>query len=113
MLSAISNPSNEPVQLATTDYERRELYRALDIRAKLANGQLYRQTYRESSGPPPYGNFPPGVRSRMIYIKLAVNDWVLCLAHHYVNADGSDYTEPDPKWIRVDDVLFKQGRSAE
>ena len=46
----------------------------------------------------------------MIKIKLAVNDWELCLAHHYVNADGSDYTEPDPKWIRVDDVIFKQGR---
>jgi hypothetical protein len=44
----------------------------------------------------------------MIDIRLTINDWLLCKAHHYVNADGSDYTEPDPKWIRVDDVEFKQ-----
>lgn len=49
----------------------------------------------------------------MVQIKLTVNDWILCLAHHYVNPDGSDYTEPDPKWIRVDDVVFKQDNPAE
>ena len=84
----------------------------MNVRAKLASDQLYTQIYHESQNPPPSGNFPLGVRSRMIHIKLTVNDWVLCLAHHYVNPDGSDYTEPDPKWIRVDDVIFKQGRYA-
>ena len=44
----------------------------------------------------------------MVNIRLTINDWLLCKAHQYVNADGSDYTEPDPKWIRVDDVVFKQ-----
>ena len=58
---------------------------------------------------PPRGNFPLSVRSRMINIKLTVNDWLLCRAHQYVNADGSFYTGPDPKWIRVDDVMFQQG----
>lgn len=48
----------------------------------------------------------------MVNIKLTVNDWLLCIAHQYVNADGSDYTGPDPKWIRVDDVIFKQGGPA-
>ena len=60
---------------------------------------------------PPRGDFPPGTSSRMVNIRLAINGWLLCKAHHYVNADGSDYTEPDPKWIRVDDVVFHQGNA--
>lgn len=58
---------------------------------------------------PSRGNFPAGTRSQMVNIKLKVNGWLLCIAHQYVNADGSDYTGPDPKWIGVDDVVFKQG----
>ena len=85
-----------------------ELYRVLDIRRKLNTGQAYTKVYRTMASPR-RGNFPPGIRSQMVEIRLAVNDWVLCYAHQYVNADGSDYTGPDPKWIRVDDVLFKQG----
>ena len=54
-------------------------------------------------------NFPPETRSQMVNIKLTVNDWLLCIAHQYVNAYGSDYTAPDPKWIRVDDLIVKQG----
>ena len=45
----------------------------------------------------------------MVRIKLAVNDWVLCYAHQYVSASGATLTGPDPKWIRVDDAMFKQG----
>ena len=42
----------------------------------------------------------------MIIIRLTVDDWPLCYAHHYVNADGSNFTDPDPKWIQIDDVIF-------
>ena len=45
----------------------------------------------------------------MVRIKLAVNDWVLCYAHQYMSASGLPLTGPDPKWIRVDDAMFKQG----
>ena len=86
----------------------RDLYRILDIREKLARGQVFsevRRTMSTSRGL----NFPPGTRSQMVNIKLSVNSWLLCIAHQYVNADGSDYTGPDPKWIRVDNVIFKQG----
>ena len=58
---------------------------------------------------PPSGNFPPGTRSRIVRIKLTVNDYAICLAHHYVSESGADVTGPDPKWISVDDVTFKQG----
>ena len=60
---------------------------------------------------PPSGSFPPGTRSRIVRIRLAVNDYAICLAHQYVSATGADVTGPDPKWIAIDDVIFKQGDS--
>ena len=58
-----------------------------------------------SAGP----SFPPGTRSRMVRIWLTVNDWFLCYAHQYVSATANAITRPDPKWIAVDDIVFKQG----
>ena len=98
------------MSVAASDTELRQLYRILDIRQKLDSGQAYVEV-RRTMVRPPRGNFPPGTRSRMINIRLTVNDWLLCKAHHYINADGTDYTEPDPKWIRVDDVEFKEGNA--
>ncbi len=88
----------------------REFYRILDIRGKVARGQAFSEV-RGTMSASGKGNFPPETHSQMVNIKLTVNDWLLCIAHQYVNADGSDYTGPDPKWIRVDDVIFKQGRA--
>ncbi len=50
-----------------------------------------------------------GTRSRIVRIRLAINDWVLCYAHQYVSASGIDVTGPDPKSIMVDEVVFRQG----
>ena len=98
-----------PVEIIVSETELRELYRILDIREKLARGQVFSEARRTMSAPRT-GNFPLGTRSLMFTIWLTVNDWLLCIAHQYVNADGSDYTGPDPKWIRVDDVIFQQGK---
>lgn len=57
---------------------------------------------------PPRGSFPIGTRSQMIEIRLSINNWFLCYAHRYVRADGTPYTEPDPKLLRIDDLVFKQ-----
>ena len=59
------------------------------------------------SGRAPRG-FPPGTRSRMVRIRLTINDWIICYAHQYVSAAGAPITQPDPKWIRVDDLILKQ-----
>ena len=107
----MSVSSDQPVSIPIPDSELHELYRVLDIRRKLNTGQAYTKVYRTMASPR-RGNFPLGTRSQMVEIRLTVNDWILCYAHQYVNADGSDYTGPDPKWIRVDDVLFKQGGPA-
>lgn len=45
----------------------------------------------------------------MVEIRLSVNDWFLCYAHHYIGPFDDELTEPDPKAIRIDDVMFKQG----
>ena len=59
---------------------------------------------------PPAGDLPTDARSRIIYIRLTINDRLLCVAHHYISASGEDLTEPDPKAIYVDDAAFKQAR---
>ena len=98
------------MSVTTTDFERYNLYRVLDIRKKLADGQAYLEEIRVMSRPPS-GSFPPGTRSRIVRIRLAVNDYAICLAHQYVSAAGADVTGPDPKWIAIDNVIFKQGDS--
>ena len=45
----------------------------------------------------------------MVLVRLTTNDYPKCLAHHYVSELGEYITEPDPKWIALDDVIFKQG----
>lgn len=93
--------------LKSTDEERREIYRALDIKRKIENGQVYMRTRRLHKGPPS-GDFPEGTRSRLVEIYLTENDWYLCLAQHYIRPDGTDHTEPDPKYLRIDNLILKQ-----
>ena len=99
----------QSVIVETTDEERYELYRILDIRRKLESGQAYLEEARVMRGPS-RGNFPPGTRSRIVRIRLAINDWVLCYAHQYTNANGVGITRPDPKSIIIDDVTFRQSK---
>ncbi len=87
------------------------MYRILDIRRKLESGQAYLEEARVMSERI-RGDFPPGTRSRMVRIRLTVNDWILCYAHQYANSAGIGVTGPDPKTIMVDDVVFRQGRNA-
>ena len=98
------------MSIPTTDDERYELYRILDIRQKLESGQariVESRVMSRSAG----RHFPPGTRSRMVRIYLTVNDWLICYAHQYVSSTGTPITGPDPKWIGIDDVVFKQGKS--
>ncbi len=94
--------------MSVSDEVRYELYDILEVRTKLQTGQAYVEVARKMSGQPRSG-FPAGTRSRMVRIRLTVNDWLLCYAHQYVSASGAAITGPDPKWIRIDDVIFKQG----
>jgi len=97
----------EPVVIQTTKAERLEIYNALDIKGKLASGQAYMRTAWTGTRQP-RGNFPRGTRSRTVEIFLSVNDYFICMAHRYVGRHGIAITEPDPKYIHIDDVVFSQ-----
>ena len=106
-LSIMSASDREPVVINCTDQERREIYRMLDIRRKLASGQAYIKLRKFNPGPP-LGNFPEGTKGRSVDIHLTINDWRICVAQHYVLPDGTDHTEPDPKMIHIDDLILNQ-----
>jgi len=93
--------------IISTDQERWDLYRVLNLSDKLNNGQAYVEV-RRTSGRPPQGNFPVGTRSQMVDIRLTINDYRICVAHRYVLRTGEQVTGPDPKYIRIDDLVISQ-----
>ena len=97
-----------PTVISVTADERRTIYRALDISGKIQSGQAYVKVARVMAGIKEGTHVPEGTASRMVRIYLRINDYFLCYAHHYVNPDGTDYTEPDPKYLRIDDVVFSE-----
>ena len=100
------------MRMKTTDEERWELYRVLDLHRKLASGEAYLRPGKTASEPPrrvgKKGTLPNETRSQMVDIYLAINDWFICRAHRYVMPDGSGFTGPDPKLIRIDDLILRQ-----
>ena len=95
-------------RVPSTDRERRDIYRALNLREKLDTNQAYLTVVYEGKKHPG-GNFPIGTRSQMVRIQLTVNDHCICLAHRYVGPNGRELTEPDPKRIDIDDLSLIQG----
>ena len=89
-----------------SDLERWELYRTLNLRIKLNEGQAYLESRQTSSKPPP-GDFPEDARSQMVNIKLTVNDYLICIAHQYVRPNGP-LTGPDPKYFQIDDLRIRE-----
>ena len=97
------------VAVRSSDQERREIYRVLHIRDKLISGQAY-LTVRWEGKNRPRGNFPAGSRSQIVDIRLAINDYLICMAHRYVDGVGREITEPDPKRIEIDDLALIEER---
>ena len=100
------------MNIKTTDQERWELYGILDLREKLSCGEAYLRPGKMASGPPTYsgkkGTLPTEAGSQMVDIHLTINDWFICRAHRYVMPDESELTGPDPKLIRMDDLVLQQ-----
>lgn len=90
-----SQPPNL-IDVIWTDEERWELYRILDLRNKLGNGQAYEEIRRVMRR-----------GSRIVNIKLTVNDYLICVAHRYLREDGV-LKEPDPKYFQIDDLRIGQ-----
>ncbi len=81
------------VRVRSTDDDRRELYQVLNLREKLRTGQAYLNEVRVSKHDP---------RSRMVQVRLTVNDYAICLAHQF------GHSGPDPKRIDIDDLSYTQ-----
>ncbi len=79
-----------------TDEERWELYRILDLRYKLGNGQAYEEIRSVTRR-----------GSRMVNIRLTVNDYLICIAHRFLRPDDL-VTGPDPKYFHIDDLRIGQ-----
>ena len=44
----------------------------------------------------------------MIDIRLTVNDFLICVAHRFVDDTGRELTQPDPKRIEIDELALIQ-----
>ena len=93
--------------IRSSDRERREIYRVLNITNKLLTGQAY-LTVRWEGKNQPRGDFPPGSRSQIVDISLTVNDYLICVAHRFVDAEGHPLTQPDPKRVDIDDLIIRE-----
>lgn len=44
----------------------------------------------------------------MVNIRLTINDYLICIAHRYAIPGGRAVTGPDPKYIRLDQLIISQ-----
>ena len=79
-----------------------DMYRVLNLRSKLESGQAVLE--RRKLGDLHIAEYGDEVRSETLNIKLAINNYRICVAHRYLKPDGSPHTEPDPKHIHVDEL---------
>lgn len=82
----------------------RDIYHALNLRSKLTDGQAFLEQ-KSIASDSHKGKYGDEVRTQIVNIKLASNGYRICLAHRYLKEeDGSPLTEPDPKYIHVDEL---------
>ena len=79
----------------------RDLYDTLNLRSKLESGQAILEL--RDAGPEHIGQYGDLLRSQTFNIRLSVNDHKICVAHRMLRNDGS-VTEPDPKYIHIDEL---------
>ena len=84
----------------------RDLYRALNLRDKLATGQAILEPRGQSALNYHTGDYGDRVKGQMVNITLSVNGYRICIAHRMLLA-GKPPTEPDPKYIQIDDLRLR------
>lgn len=84
----------------------RDLYRVLSLRDKLATGQAILEPLGKSTPDYHTGDYGDRVKSQMVNITLSVNGYRICVAHRML-IDGKPPTEPDPKYIRIDELILR------
>ena len=104
---------NEPPSVRrVSETELRRIYIESGFDELIASGEL--ASIIEFDRPCPTGvNQPHGTRSQIVAYLNADEDVVLRL-HRYLRPDGSFGASglPDPKYIRLGGIIYKQARSA-
>lgn len=95
------------VGITFTEKEIRDLYHALDLSGKLESGQAILES-RYIQRDFHTGIYGDEVKTEMLNIRLASNGFKICVAHRTLKKDGSPATEPDPKYIRIDELELRK-----
>ena len=87
---------------------RYSIFHSLNLEAKV--GSIIETRIETLPGPPKYitpkGNLPVGTVSELIYYRVRANGWVVVKAHQYRLPNGTVRGGPDPKYIRLDDIVL-------
>ena len=84
----------------------RDLYRVVNLRDKLASGQAILEPRGKSALNYHTGDYGDSVKGQMVNITLSVNGYRICIAHRMLSA-GKPPTEPDPKYIQIDELRLR------
>lgn len=87
----MSSLAEKPVHVTLEQSDMRDLANAMELEKKVAEGWLKRTLHYQAK----YSN-----RRGFMY---SLDDWQLAIVHQVRRANGT-WSEPDPKWIRLDNV---------
>ena len=88
----------------------RDLFNALEIARKGRERVLVRERVWSSRQRPRH--LPVGSQSVIWHYYVPHNRWLLATAHVYLARGGAVIGEPDPKQIRIDQLVLKPDPSA-
>ena len=98
------------MDVAFTAQEMQDLYRVLNLMDKLKSGQAILEP-RPTKINYHTGTYGDQITSQIVDIKLSTNGYRICVAHRML-IDGSPPTEPDPKYIHIDQLKIRFSPSA-
>jgi hypothetical protein len=85
--------------------ELREIFNAMEVAKKGREGFLIRRAVWHGNRRPKH--LPVGSLSTTWYYYVASNNWPLAMTHTYILRGGTPVGEPDPKEIRIDEVVLR------
>jgi len=93
------------IKVECSNEERYSILAALRLEDKVADGYLEKRVENH----PGLGNrLPEGTVSQIVRYIVKHNNWMLVKAHQYMALDGRIFGGPDPKYIRLNDVVLVQ-----
>ena len=91
-----------------TAQEIRDIFNAMEIARKARRKILDREVVWISRRVPRH--LPRGSRSVVWRYRLPNNNWALAVAHVYLGRGGQLLSEPDPKELRIDQLILRPER---